>query len=107
MMETIVNKIIEIDHEADQRLNDAESAGMELVGKSEKEAAELKESLRSRAENRIEKIREFHRLETEDALSAISEENLQQIKQLDESFEKLHVSIEDSIFRAIVGECVD
>ena len=38
-MENLVNKIIEIDSKADQRLNDAESASMELVEKSEKEAA--------------------------------------------------------------------
>lgn len=107
MMENLVNKIIEIDSKADQRLNDAESASMELVEKSEKEAAELRESLRKRADSRIEKIREFHRLETEDTLARISEENVQKIKELDEAYDRLHVSIEDSIFRAIVGESVD
>lgn len=107
MMENIVNKIIEIDTQADQRLNDAETAGMELVEKSEKEASELKENLRKRAENRIEKIKEFHRLETEDALAKISEESSLKMKALDESFDEIHVSIEDSIFRAIVGEFID
>ncbi len=103
MMENLVNKIIEIDSQADQRLNDAESASEKLLARSEQEADDLRESLKKRADNRMEKIRDFHRMETEDALSRISEECSEQIKKLDEAFENTHVSIEESIFNTIVG----
>jgi len=107
MMENLVNKIIEIDNQADQRLSDAESASKKIIEESVKEAADLKESLRNRAENRMNKIRDFHKSETEDAVNRISSECTEKIKKLDEVFESQHASIEESIFRTIVGGSVD
>ncbi|MCQ2464073.1 MAG: hypothetical protein MJ095_00660 [Oscillospiraceae bacterium] len=106
-MENLVNKIIEIDSQADQRLCDAESEGRELIEKSEKEAEELKESLRVRAEKRMNLIRDFHKNETEEALSRINGDCSEKIKELDEIFENQHLSIEESIFHTIVGGSVD
>lgn len=107
MMENLVNKIIEIDSMADQRLTDAESASEKLIEKSEREAADLRESLRVRAEKRMSRIRDFHRIETEDALKKISEDCSEKIKMLDEAYDSTHSSIEESIFRTIVGGSVE
>lgn len=107
MMENLVNKIIEIDSIADQRLNDAESDSAKMIEKSEREAADLRENLRSRAENRMSKIRDFHRIETEDAISRINEDCNEKIRSLDEAYDSMHSSIEESIFRMIVGGSVE
>lgn len=104
MMENLVNKIIEIDSMADQRLCDAESASEKLKENTEREAASLKEDLRKKAENRMSEIRKFHKDETQEILTRINHECNAKINQLDDAFEKQHLSIEDSIFRAIVGE---
>lgn len=104
MMENLVNKIIEIDSMADQRLCDAESASEKLRENTEREAAGLKEDLRIKAEKRMSEIRKFHQDETREILAGIDKECNEKISQLDEAFNKQHLSIEDSIFRAIVGE---
>ena len=54
-MENIVNRIVEIDNEADRRLTEAEEAGRKRIEDSEKEALELKENLMTRAESRMDK----------------------------------------------------
>ena len=103
-MENIVNRIVEIDNEADRRLTEAEEAGRKRVEDSE--ALELKENLMARAESRMDKVRSFYRGETETDVNRINDECSQKLKQLDESFENSHSVIEEKIFRAIVGENV-
>ncbi|MBP0960591.1 MAG: hypothetical protein J5864_00445 [Oscillospiraceae bacterium] len=105
-MENIVNRIVEIDNEADRRLTEAEEAGRKRVEDSEKEAKELKENLMARAESRMDKVRSFYRGETETDVNRINDECSQKLKQLDEAFENSHSVIEEKIFRAIVGENV-
>ncbi|MDD6825587.1 MAG: hypothetical protein PUE12_05665 [Oscillospiraceae bacterium] len=106
-MENIINKIIDIDRMAEKRLSDAETESQNLIAKSEREAADLKENLRSAAEKRISEVRDFHKNETEAELNRIRSECDAKIKELDEAYENKHFSIEESIYRTIVGESVE
>ena len=106
-MENIINKIIDIDRMAEKRLSDAETESQNLIAKSEREAADLKENLRSAAEKRISEVRDFHKNETEAELNRIRSECDAKIKELDEAYENKHLSIEESIYRTIVGESVE
>ena len=52
----------------------------------------------------MSEIRKFHQDETREILAGINNDCNEKISQLDEAFNKQHLLIEDSIFRAIVGE---
>ncbi|MBE6852312.1 MAG: hypothetical protein E7505_02380 [Ruminococcus sp.] len=106
-MENVINRIIEIDKAADKRLNDALERSKKIIGSSEREASDIKENTRADAEQRISEIRLFHKNEIEKEISEITSECDKKIRQLDEAYEKLHLSIEEDIFRAIVGDCVE
>lgn len=106
-MENIINRIIEIDRKADKRLTDAEKESSKLIKNSEREAADLKEDLRTAAEIRISEVCKFHKTETEQAVSKINSDCEEKIRMLDEAYEKKHLSIEENIFHTIVGENID
>ena len=106
-MENIVNEIIRIDKEADERLIDADKESKKILNASEKEAQELKDDINSKAEKRIQEIIKFHQIETDSELEKINNDCVSKIQQLDEVYENIHLSIEDSIFHTIVGGNVD
>lgn len=106
-MENIVDEIIRIDKEADDRLAKAEEQGREIIISSEKEASELTVKLRADAEKRISQVFEFHKNETDSAINRISQECSDKIREIDEAYEKKHKDIEDSIFKSIVGGGLD
>jgi len=106
-MENIVNKIISIDKEADERLINADNESKKILNASEKEAQDLKDDIDSKAQERIQEIIRFHQLETDKELKKIEDDCMSKIKQLDEVYENIHLSIEDGIFHTIVGGNVD
>ena len=88
-MESVINKIIDIDRQASDRLNEAKKKKDSIIEGTAAECDEIKKQLLNSAEKRIAEIESKYK---------------QKQEEMYDFFEKNHTSIEESIFAEIVGE---
>lgn len=105
-METIINKIIEIDRQAEERLNQAENKKNEISIITKNECKNLETKLYNDAEKRIAEIERINRDEFEKISESLTKEYADKMKNMDIYFEKNHENIENKMFNEIVGEVV-
>lgn len=103
-MESVVNRIIDIDRKASDRLNEAQKKKDSIIEGTAAECSEIKKQLLNSAEKRIAEVEQINKAEF-DALSAEIEcRYKQKQEEMYDFFEKNHTLIEESIFAEIVGE---
>ncbi len=103
-MESIVDKIIEIDRMADSRINDARKKSDEILNAAEEKCRRLKNDIASGADKRIAEVEEINRLEYEKESEKLHKEYETRKNEMDSFFEANHADIEKNIFSEIVGE---
>lgn len=103
-MENIVDKIIQIDRNADERLIEAKEKQKKIIADSDEEITKLKERLSGEAEKRISEVSALHKKETSEAVEKLNKKCEEDLSVLDNAFRQKHEEIENSIFRSIAGE---
>lgn len=103
-MENIINKIIEIDRLAEERLHQAETKQNEISLQAQNECKKLEEKLRHDADARISEIEKINKREFEILSEDIAKKYDEKLKNMDLFYEKNHIDIENKIFGEIVGE---
>ncbi|MDO5560247.1 MAG: hypothetical protein Q4F95_11680 [Oscillospiraceae bacterium] len=103
-MENIVDKIIQIDRNADERLVEAQEQQKQILDDSETEIVKLKQKLSQEADKRINEVSDFHKKETSETVEKLNKKCEEELRMLDRAYELRHEEIEKSIFRSIAGE---
>ncbi len=105
-MESIINKIIEIDRLAEERLSQAEIRKKDIFADTQRECRDLEKKIRHDAEVRITEIEKINRQEYEAASEDLSKKYSDEMNSMDRYFESHHEIIENRIFSEIVGEVI-
>ncbi|MFR0880346.1 MAG: hypothetical protein ACLSGN_02510 [Oscillospiraceae bacterium] len=103
-MESIVNRIIEIDRNADEKIKAASEKEKQILGEAENECLALKKELLDSAMKKISQIEEFNKKELESESAKLEKRHYEELKFLDDYYNKNHQRIESEIFAEIVGE---
>ncbi len=103
-MESIINKIIEIDRLAEERLNLAEVKKKEIFENAKKECFDLEKKLRHDADMRISEIEKINKRDYDALSESLSKKYSDEMNNMDRYYESHHEIIENRIFSEIVGE---
>lgn len=103
-MESVVNKIIEIDRMADSRINDARKRSDEILSETEEKCRKLRNDICTAADKRIAEIEEINRSDFDFKVSELEKKYSTEKLEMDSFFDSRHTEIENSIFAEIVGE---
>lgn len=103
-MESVLNKIIEIDRMADSKINDAQDDSKRFIRDTELKCASLKKDILSAADKRIREVENINKTDFDSKIAVLEEKYSDEKKDMDSFFESRHDEIEKKIFAEIVGE---
>lgn len=103
-MENVINRIIEIDRQAEKKLNEAEKIKADMLEKAKEDVSKLQQQLKGDASSRIEKVEQFHKNDCETAVAELKERCKKDIEVMDKAFTETHIEIENALFKEIAGE---
>ena len=103
-MENVINRIIEIDRQAENKLNEAEKIKADMLEKAKEDVSKLQQQLKGDASSRIEKVEQFHKNDCETAVAELKERCKKDIEAMDKAFTETHIEIENALFKEIAGE---
>lgn len=103
-MESVINKIIEIDKLAEERLTKAEIRQKNIYNEAQEECRRLEVKIRRDADKRINEIENINKSEFDAFYEKISKKYSEEILNMDSFFSDNHEEIENQIFAEIVGE---
>lgn len=102
-MDRIIRQILQIDADAQQKLQDAYRRREELISQADKEAAEEAEKLRRHCEEKIEAIRATEQQTAEDEIRQIRENADRQVVALEKEFAAMEPVWLNEIVQSIIG----
>lgn len=102
-MDRIIRQILQIDADAQQKLQDAYRRREELISKADKEAEEEAEKLRRHCEEKIEAIRATEQQTAEDEIRQIRENADRQVVALEKEFAAMEPVWLNEIVQSIIG----
>ncbi|MGN1481066.1 hypothetical protein [Porcipelethomonas sp.] len=103
-MESVVNRIIEIDRSADERMSAAAEKEKQILKEADEESSKIKKKLLCDAQDRISQVKAFNKSEFEKDTAELEEKYQEEIAALDAFYKNNHEKIEQEIFAEIVGE---
>lgn len=103
-MESVINKIIEIDRLAEEQLSLAEVRKKEIFADTQRECKNLENTIRHDAEVRISEIENINKREFDFISETLSKKYSDEMNRMNSFFEHHHENIENRIFSEIVGE---
>ncbi len=103
-MESVINRIIEIDKNATERINSAFEKKKQIMDDIKNQCRELKLKIENDAEKRISQIDDFNKSEYEKESAELEMKFNDEINEMNTFYEQNHKIIEREIFAEIVGE---
>lgn len=102
-MDRIIRQILQIDADAQQKLQDAYRRREELISQADKEAAEEAEKLRKHCEEKIEMIRSTEQQSAQDQIAQIRRDADQRVEALEKKFAEMEPEWLEEIVQSIIG----
>ena len=103
-MDEIINKILDIDRQAEERLLQAEKDKTKILNEAKLQEMEIKENCILRADDRIEKVESSEKKSADEQIEKITLEMKAKMADLDKLFYDNKEKWENEIFHRIVGE---
>lgn len=103
-MSSIINKIIEIDSIAQQRLNDAQLIEKNIKKQIEEKNQQTAEFIREKAQARVAKIDEIEQQYASEEMAKIKDEFDSKINSLEEVYANTHKQIELDLYSKVIGK---
>ena len=103
-MDEIINKILDIDRQAEERLLQAEKDKTKILNEAKLQEMEIKENCILRADDRIEKVESSEKKSADEQIEKITSEMKAKMADLDKLFNDNKEKWENEIFHRIVGE---
>lgn len=101
-MENIITSILEIEQNAQTRLEEARQKKDKIIAEAEAEKERIISGKLKEAEETVKKISLDEKNKTNEKLAEIERKRDDEIKRLDSVYEKHHAEWEDDIFNAVV-----
>lgn len=102
-MENIITSILEIEQNAQKRLEEARQKKDEMIAEAEAEKEKIIGEKIKEAEDRIRRIGLDEKRKTDEKLAEIEQRKNDEIKRLDGIYEKNHAEWEKDIFDAVIA----
>lgn len=103
-MSSIINKIIEIDSIAQQRLNDAELLETNIKRQIEEKNHQTSAFIKGKADARVTKIDEIEQQYAAEEMAKVKEEVDSKIQSLEEIYKTTHKQLELDLFNKVIGK---
>lgn len=103
-MECVVNKIIEIDRMANEKISDAQKNSSMLLKETEEKCRTLKNDICFAADKRIKEIENINKSDFDSKIAVLEKKYAAEKDDMNSFFEAKHTEIENMIFTEIVGE---
>lgn len=103
-MESVVNKIIEIDRMADSRINDARKRSEEILSETDEKCRKLRNDICIAADKQVAEIENVNKSDFDLKVAGLEKKYAMEKQEMDSFFDSRHTEIENSIFAEIVGE---
>ena len=100
-MESVINRIIEIDKNATERINSASEKRNQIIEDTKKQCMEIRTKIERDADMRISQIEDFNKSEFEKEVSELEKKFNDEINAF---YDYNHETIEKEILAEIVGE---
>ena len=101
--ESVINKIMNIDREADRKLNEAYARQKEAAEEVEEQKHMMRRQLESQAKKHLEKFESQRKFEFEESVKELKLRTEQSKTKLERLFNENHAGWEEEIFGGIVG----
>ncbi len=101
-MENIITSILEIEQNAQTRLEEARQKKDKIISEAEAEKERIISGKLKEVEERIRKISLDEKNKTDEKIAEIEQRKDGEIKRLDSIYEKHHTEWEDDIFNAVI-----
>ena len=102
-MTSSIEKIIELDKQARQKVSDANRRAREIIEEAEAEKSKMGSDYSARVENRLEIVKDSFGKMAEDEIAKIEADKESAIARLDESMNSHRAEWEKEILAAIIG----
>lgn len=102
-MESIVNRIIEIDQQAEDKLAAAETQQRQMLADAKADAAKQRDRIYADADRQIEQAVQAQKAELDRNIDGLTAARDEAISALDRTFSQLREQLADDLFRAILG----
>ena len=103
-VENIINRILEIDKQACERIESAEKQKKQIFSDAKVEEAQIRDEHLKKANIKIDEYDQQQKLIADEKIAKIEEEKLKKISDLQSIYDNNHSSWEQDIFQRIVGE---
>ena len=103
-MESVINRIIEIDKNATERINSASEKRNQIIEDTKKQCMEIRTKIERDADMRISQIEDFNKSEFEKEVSELEKKFNDEINEMNDFYDYNHETIEKEILAEIVGE---
>jgi len=101
-MENIINQILEIDLRARQKLEDAYKQKSCILLQAEQDEEKIKNDIIERANNRLCKVEQCEKEDTDAKIEQIKIKTSESIKAIDDIFQTNHIQWENDIYNSII-----
>lgn len=101
-MENLITSILEIEQNAQKRLEEARQKKDKIIAAAEAEKEKIIGGKIKDAEEKLRKISLDEKNKTDEMLAEIERRKNDEIKRLDSIYEKRHAQWEDDIFNAVI-----
>ena len=103
-MESVINRIIEIDKNATERINSASEKRNQIIEDTKKQCMEIRTKIERDADMRISQIEDFNKSEFEKEVSELEKKFNDEINEMNAFYDYNRETIEKEILAEIVGE---
>ena len=103
-MESVINRIIEIDKNATERINSASEKRNQIIEDTKKQCMEIRTKIERDADMRITQIEDFNKSEFEKEVSELEKKFNDEINEMNAFYDYNDETIEKEILAEIVGE---
>ena len=103
-MENVINIILEIEHNARQKLDNAYNKKKEILLSAEQEEENIKHDVLNKACDRMAKVEEFEKSTADEKIEKIKCDANKIIESIDKNYQENHMQWEDAIFNNIVNQ---
>ena len=103
-MENVINRILEIDKDACEKLESAEKQKKQIISDAKSEEVKIRQEYLKNADIKITQVDEQEKQIADQKISKIEEEREKDLSRLQSIYEENHISWEQDIFQRIVGD---
>lgn len=106
-MNTMVNKLLDVDRQARQLLDEAKQYYEKTIEEIDREKEEIRQRYTERATGRVERVRQSETANLEEAISKIKAGTAEKYRRMEALYDARHTQWEEALFLRCIRKAVD